>query len=380
MSKHEVGTLAELQEHLDVLDLHEVIVQGLSLYGVADTLRRCRVEGAVFIGCALAADAAADLVARGALVFPTLPDLPYQVGRSALYTVDELMEGYVRGSHHSFFAGSTDGAIYAHYDAHRKERVPFLEALAQRLHDHAIEDALEDLLHPPGQPARRVVAFMGGHATPRTHQSFTDVARCARALAREGYLIATGGGPGSMEAANLGAACKDATEGDLKEAIGHLQAAPSYKDEGWFDRAYEVRDGLAAKGLALGETLGIPTWFYGHEPSNLFCSHIAKFFSNALREDGLLAIARHGVVFGEGGPGTVQEIFMDACQNAYGTFGDVSPMVFLGQRYWHEVRPAMPLLRSLSKGRQLDALIGVFDDVEHVVAFLKANPPVDHVK
>ena len=32
-------------------------------------------------------------------------------------------------------------------------------------------------------------------------------------------------------------------------------------------------------------SLGVPTWFYGHEPPNLFATRIAKFFTNALRED-----------------------------------------------------------------------------------------------
>jgi len=378
MSQHEIETRAELLDHLQRGALREVIVQGLALDDVEDRLRRCDVAGAVFLSCGLSPTASADLIARGALVFPHLPDLPYQPGRGQLYGVDELMRGYERGVHKSFFTATTDGAIYAHYDRARKTRVPFLDSLAQALHDHAIEDALAELLQPEGEPAKRVVAFMGGHATPRTDESFLAVAQCAQALAREGYFVATGGGPGAMEAANLGAALRDATDAQLRDAVTHLATAPTYKSEGWFDRAFDVKERLAQQGVALAESLGVPTWFYGHEPSNLFCSHIAKFFSNALREDGLLAIARHGVVYGPGGPGTVQEVFMDACQNAYGTFGDVSPMVFLGTRYWHEQRPALALLRTLSTGRQLDAQIGVFDAIADVVTFLRAHPPVPY--
>ena len=39
------------------------------------------------------------------------------------------------------------------------------------------------------------------------------------------------------------------------------------------------------------QSLGVPTWFYGHEPTNLFATHVAKYFANSIREDGLLAIA-----------------------------------------------------------------------------------------
>lgn len=35
---------------------------------------------------------------------------------------------------------------------------------------------------------------------------------------------------------------------------------------------------------------GIPTYRYGHEPTNFFSSHVAKFFDNAIREDGLLQV------------------------------------------------------------------------------------------
>ena len=53
-----------------------------------------------------------------------------------------------------------------------------------------------------------------------------------------------------------------------------------------------------------GPSLAVPTWFYGHEPSNLFASHIAKYFSNSIREDTLLAVALYGIVFAPGSAGT----------------------------------------------------------------------------
>ena len=74
-----------------------------------------------------------------------------------------------------------------------------------------------------------------------------------------------------------------------------------------------------------GHSIGIPTWFYGHEPPNAFASHIAKYFANATREDGLLARSNAGVVFLPGAAGTVQEIFDNATPNYYESRGEPTP-------------------------------------------------------
>ena len=372
----EIETLAILRMHLDAgHGWQNVVVQGLDLSSETALLLRGPVEGAVFLGCAFEPAALAHVHATGGIVFPRLPGVPWDPARATLYTVDELMKGTVDGDERSFFTASADAKIYEHYQRTRAHP-PILEALAQRLHDHAIDDAVGDLLADIEKQGRGVVAFMGGHALARTEPSWADVARCARALARAGYFIITGGGPGAMEAANFGAflaPCKDA---ELEDAIVHLREAPSYKSPGWIATA----DAIRKRAPRHGPSLGVPTWFYGHEPTNLFCTHVAKYFSNALREDGLLAVARHGVVFAPGGPGTIQEVFMDACQNHYGTFGDVSPMVFLGTKYWREDKPVYPLLEQLAKGAQYHALLGVFDDPDDVVAFLRAHPPLAYVK
>ena len=49
------------------------------------------------------------------------------------------------------------------------------------------------------------------------------------------------------------------------------------------DYVESARAHLAPAGTA--RSLGIPTWFYGHEPPNVFCDGIGKYFSNAIRED-----------------------------------------------------------------------------------------------
>src|SRR5690606_36336748 len=195
------------------------------------------------------------------------------------------------------YAECLDARIYAHWKATGGAApASILETLARRLHDHAISDAVEELVE-----GRHVVAIMGGHSMPRSDASYLAAARIARDLARRGFLMASGGGPGAMEATHVGAwFAKDGTDDDLREAVAALGRAPRYDDALWLSRAFEVRAAHPADPPA---SLGIPTWLYGHEPPNAFASHVAKYFANSVREDGLLTIARHGIVFTPGSAG-----------------------------------------------------------------------------
>jgi predicted Rossmann-fold nucleotide-binding protein len=134
-----------------------------------------------------------------------------------------------------------------------------------------------------------------------------------------------------------------------------------------------ARAALAVVGMNPGGTpsLGIPTWFYGHEPPNMFATHIAKYFANAVREAILLEKADGGVVFLPGAAGTVQEVFQDACENYYATPEAVNPMVLVGKRYWTEGLPAWSLLESLAAGRGMASRVHLVDSVEEAVAVLE---------
>jgi predicted Rossmann-fold nucleotide-binding protein len=94
-----------------------------------------------------------------------------------------------------------------------------------------------------------------------------------------------------------------------------------------------------------------------------------------LREDGLLAIARYGVIYAPGSAGTTQEIFMDAAQNHYGTFEFVSPMVFLGEDRYGEETGLYETLSRLASGRQYKAMLSLTDDPAEVVSAIKKNQP-----
>ena len=174
-----------------------------------------------------------------------------------------------------------------------------------------------------------------------------------------------------MEAANLGAYFAAYEVSDLDTAVSMFERAQHYDVEGYFDCAYEVLDRYPNG----SQSLAIPTWFYGHEPANLFASHIAKYFANSIREDGLLAIATHGVIYAPGSAGTIQEVFMDAAQNHYVTFGQISPMVFFDEDYWTREKPVYPLLRQLADSKPYGRMLTITDDEAEVVAFIEDNPP-----
>jgi len=118
------------------------------------------------------------------------------------------------------------------------------------------------------------------------------------------------------------------------------------------------------------ESLGIPTWLFGHEPPTAFATCIAKYFANSVREEGLLAIAKAGVVFTPGSAGTIQEIFQDATQNHYRSYGEPSPMVVFGVDYWIHDKPVYPLLTQLAEGQDYAELNSITESPAGVIDLL----------
>jgi predicted Rossmann-fold nucleotide-binding protein len=241
---------------------------------------------------------------------------------------------------------------------------------------------------------RGIVGIMGGHALHRGERPYLEIARLAHRLAREGFLVLTGGGPGAMEAANLGAFLAGHDECALADACATLAPSPDYRDSApYLAAAQEVVRRFAPVEAQLwgfapspvtgapraGWSLAIPTWVYGHEPTNLFGSHVAKMFQNSVREAGLVRIARAGLVFAAGKAGTLQEIFTDAVENYYAERPeDMCPMAFWPRRYWTETVPALPCLERLAEaggGKRFVRRVRAFDAVDDVVGFLLDPPP-----
>jgi predicted Rossmann-fold nucleotide-binding protein len=372
----EIESRAELDRALATGTLAGLIVQGVRLdLDPPAALSTADVRDSVFVGCRFASPrVAADLVARGALVVPAFAERPFPTHPSQLYTPDDLAAGFAEHG----FAGMYDTVVYQHFRAAGGAVPSAREALVQRLHDNGIDTALGTATRSwaAKRGAAASVGIMGGHAVLRGSAAYRLAATLGRELARADRLVVTGGGPGVMEAANLGAYLAEPDAGALATAIDLLAAAPDFNDHDRYTRAaLDVRHRWPATGRTWARRggLSIPTWLYGHEPANLFAARIAKYFSNAIREDTILRLSRGGIVFAPGWAGTVQEVFQAATKTFYNTDGASGPYVFLDAAYWTERLPVRALLDPLlaaSPAGDLRGLVHVTDDVAEAVSIL----------
>ncbi len=417
MTKKNLRSIAELSAFLQTQDRDwsRVILLGPDLRSaeIDDALLREEFDPqTAFLGCAMSGALARKVAAAGSLVIPARPGLPFNPFRSELYRAEDLLAGFVPSDPLTYLA-TRDWQCYlqAMQKETRRKRIDLGidDAVFLRLHDLSIQSALDEYLRPregSSMAAKRVVGIMGGHDRERLEKArdengapldsdapYMQVALLASRLSRAGFTVATGGGPGAMEASNLGAWFASRGEDDLRAAVRMLERVPRVKPMGqgstggnsgeWLGPAFEVMARFPRHVQdARTESIGVPTWFYGHEPPNPFASHIAKFFENSLREEGVLGIAIHGVIFAEGNAGTVQEIFQDACQNYYATHGAAAPMVLLGARYWnrgiddHAVargKSVWPLLQQLAAEKGFSHLLRVSDDLDEIVAFIVSS-------
>lgn len=362
----EIESLAAFDAHLKTAhaSLAGCRVQAVNLVERGWELRSADVTDAAFLGCALTESVAADLRHRGALVFPPAPNLPFDPYRASLYTAAELYEGIADKPYEE----TPDALAYA-WDSGPRDREDVLGTVLRGLHDDSITDALGEYVE-----GRRVVGVMGGHAVGRGSSGYLEAARLGRSLTRAQFTVATGGGPGAMEAANLGAYLAPHSDAALDRALGLLSAAADFRPEvtAWARAAFAVRAAFPAGGA--GDSLSVPTWFYGHEPPNVFASAIAKYFTNALREDWLLARCTAGLVFLPGAAGTVQEIFQAATPAYYAAAAEAPRRIILvGVNHWTKTLPAWPLLRALAYSRPMATAIHLVDTVAEAAVLLAAK-------
>ena len=283
--------------------------------------------------------------------------------RQTLYAPDELLAGWQPGQP---YESSLDGSIRGWYEACGGEFPDPGNGLVQRIHDWGITLALAELLASPA--GRRAVGVMGGHDTARDDRDYAVAARLGYLLGRRGFLVVTGGGLGIMEAANLGASLAGhADPAVVERALEVLARAPGWNQrqpDAFIAAAREVKRSFQCD----HPSLGVPTWAFADEPAGLFATSLAKYFSNSVREDGLLRIANLGVVFAPGGSGTMQEIFQDAAQNVAAQLK--RPMVFLGRERWGKAPSVFEVARSEGARYGFGDLVALCDDPAEAVEFV----------
>ena len=126
------------------------------------------------------------------------------------------------------------------------------DALIRAVHDATIDAAVARFV-----VGRRVVGVMGGHALDRDAAFYRTVAVTGRALTRAGFTVATGGGPGVMEAANLGAWMAPFADDALDDALAMLADARRLRRRSR-RLPCAARSRCARAGRDGGESLGVP--------------------------------------------------------------------------------------------------------------------------
>lgn len=299
---------------------------------------------------------------HGQIIQQYLESVPYAVDPQQLYDAAKLYDG-VDFSNPQTFAQCYDQKVYHHFLEQGKVTDSPLESLARNLHDFCIVQSMKRFLAQ--YPKYKVVAVMGGNAMRRDAAAYEKVARISKRLTEEGSLMVSGGGSGAMEATGFGAWMAGRSEEEFCHALSRLAAVPTQHDQQYLQVAFDV---MCDYPQTTYRNLSIPTWLYGHEWTSPFSTHIAKLFENSVREDTLLTIAYGGIIYAPGRAGTIQEVFQEAVQNHYLTFGVASPMVFLDSEFWTQTTPFYTLLVDLlHKGIYKNLLLSLTDDVDEAV-------------
>ena len=361
----EIEELYDLRQQMSHNEtLRHCAFQAINFEKCGFPLENYRFEDCLFMGCIIpprmfyAMDEAC-------IVLPRVK-MPYKVFPNKLYNAQSLYLHYKPGYHETYYT-CYDTIVYDRYMAMGKETGDIKETLCRLLHDHSIKNAIDSFIADYDE--KDIVAVMGGHAVKRTDPYYRQIADISKRLTELGKLMVSGGGPGAMEAVHLGAWMAGRSEAELEDALSTLAPTPTFREKGWLTTAWQVMDKYPRDPQY--HSLGIPTWFYGHEPATPFASQIAKFFDNSLREDCIISLPKGGIIYTPGSAGTFQEIFQDAAQNHYETLGYASPMVFLGKQYYTEESPIYTLLSEMQdRGMYRNLLLSISDSTEDVIRYL----------
>lgn len=288
---------------------------------------------------------------------------------ASLYTLEQLTSGFDTADYTSVLRTLSFRQYQAYYPlkVSNASDLPRLRDASD--HDANISKFLGEYLQATGL---RPVGVMGGHSVSRAEPAYRTIALLTRELTRAGFLVVTGGGPGIMEAAHVGAYFAFSPSAEFTVALDSLAASrhpaipkPSLgakllNDDGtlttdgdptyarglfeWYLDAEQVRQSCSTQPPP---SLAVSTWEYGEEPVMSFATSYAAYFQNSIREASLVREARAGIVYAKGGGGTIREIFQDVEENYYVTKTEsFTPMVFCDpSNFWSPANPSADTLK-----------------------------------
>jgi hypothetical protein len=252
----EFESLIELDAFIDQVIIREIAIQGIDLTEIEEKILSTQFVHCLFLGCPMNDRIRTHLHSEN-YIFPIMK-MPFNIYPNALYTRETLYENYDPNKPESYKL-TPDYLTYDHYIRNAKASRNIKETLAKRLHDHSITDALHGFLEKYDDT--KIVGIMGGHGILRGSESYMQAVEISRRLTRDGYLMVSGGGPGAMEATHVGAWFADKDDNSLEEAMNIPIEAPKYSDREWLSTAFKV---LKMHPDCTYESVGIPTWHYGH--------------------------------------------------------------------------------------------------------------------
>jgi uncharacterized protein (TIGR00730 family) len=217
-----------------------------------------------------------------------------------------------------------NGNALVRSDIHAKE----VEAHLERIH-REFADGFEFLAKYP-----KSVSIFGSSRAPQDGAAYAKAYELGGRIVRDtGYAVITGGGPGTMEAANKG--------------------------------AYD------AGGISLGLNVSLP-----HEHiTNAYVTHSMKFAYFFSRKT-MLAFAAETYVFFPGGFGTMDELFSILTLIQTGKIPPV-PVILVGSQYWNPLEGFMEKEMVKAYGAIESHDIKIFeitDSVDRAIEIIKKAP------
>lgn len=179
----------------------------------------------------------------------------------------------------------------------------------------------------------RRVAFMGDAEAKRYSPHYRAAYNIAYLLAKNGYTIVNGGGPGVMLAATLGA----------KKAGGRVE-------------------------IAIISQLKEPNNFEGSNKRNVLLADKVYYENNYTKRLGKLIESADAFIFFKGGTGTISEIGLtwELAKFDYG--GCYEPLIFYG-RFWKKILDG--LKKSLPLTKDETTVYGIATSPNEVLEMLK---------